>query len=180
MSNPRLDAISRHLSYLLRHHPEAAGLHMDEHGWVRTDELVAAVDRKRSFDMATLEEIVATDKKGRYSFNEDRTCIRANQGHSIPVDVELARAMPPDQLFHGTATRFAESIERRGLLPQNSLYVHLSVDSETAMVVGARHGAPMVYVVDAKAMSAAGHEFFLSANGVWLVKTVPPEYLTRL
>ncbi|ACV21511.1 RNA 2'-phosphotransferase [Slackia heliotrinireducens] len=180
MPDPRLDAISRHLSYLLRHHPEAAGLHMDEHGWVRVDELVAAVAQKHSFDQTTLERIVATDKKGRYSFNEDRTLIRANQGHSIPVDVELACVTPPDRLFHGTATRFAESIERQGLLPQNRLYVHLSPDPETAMVVGARHGKPMVYVVDAKAMSAAGHRFFLSVNGVWLVKTVPPEYLTRM
>ena len=113
-----------------------------------------------------LEEIVKTDEKQRYAFNDDKTLIRANQGHSIPVDVELEQKTPPDMLWHGTGEKYVTSIERQGLLPKSRLYVHLSADYDTAIKVGSRHGRPVVYEVNAGAMAADGYDFYLSANGV--------------
>ena len=171
---------SRFLALVLRHKPEKAGVSLDEHGWASVDELVAGVAAKRPFTREMLEEIVATDSKGRYSFNEDHTLIRANQGHSVDVDVELERAEPPATLYHGTAKRFLSSIMSRGLVPMSRLYVHLSLDEDTAIRVGSRHGHPVVLKVDACAMSEDGFEFYLSKNGVWLTKHVPPQYLSLL
>ena len=129
--------------------------------------------------MEMLEEIVRTDDKQRYSFSEDKTLIRANQGHSFPVDVELERITPPDVLYHGTAERFVESIDSTGLIPMSRLYVHLSGDMETAVNVGKRHGEPFVYKIDAARMHAYGYEFYRSVNGVYLTKSVPKEYLMK-
>lgn len=129
--------------------------------------------------MEMLEEIVSTDNKQRYSFNDDKTLIRANQGHSIPVDVELKKAVPPEVLYHGTGEKYVTSINKEGLIPKSRLYVHLSKDEETALNVGKRHGRPVIYKVDAKRMTEEGYEFFLSVNGVWLTKAVPKEYLSR-
>lgn len=171
---------SRFLALVLRHKPEEAGISLDEHGWANVDELVSGIAAKRLFTREMLEEIVATDAKGRYSFNEDHTLIRANQGHSANVDVELKQAEPPAALYHGTAERFLESIMDRGLVPKGRLYVHLSSDEETAIKVGSRHGTPVVLIVDAAAMYAAGITFYLSSNGIWLTKHVPPEYLNVL
>ena len=126
-----------------------------------------------------LEEIVRTDSKQRYSFNKDKTLIRANQGHSIPVDVELEKKTPPEFLYHGTGEKFVSSIDKEGLLSKSRLYVHLSKDTETAVKVGSRHGKPVVYRVAARKMADEGYEFFLSVNGVWLVKAVPAEYLSK-
>lgn len=165
----------RYIAYLLRHRPDAAGLTLDEHGWAKTEELLAGT----ALTMEELEKIVRTDEKQRYSFNADKTRIRANQGHSIQVDVELTEKKPPAVLFHGTAVRFRESIEAQGLLPGKRLYVHLSPDVETALKVGKRHGKPMVYRVDAGRMYGDGVVFYQSENGVWLTKTVSPEYLER-
>ena len=131
-------------------------------------------------DMAKLEEIVRTDNKQRYSFNEDKTLIRANQGHSVPVDVELKKCEPPEILYHGTAERFADSIMAEGLKPKSRLYVHLSKDLETAVTVGGRHGKPFVFKVKSGEMHRNGFEFFLSENGVWLTKAVPVEFLEVL
>ena len=175
-----LIAISRYLSFILRHKPDAAGLTLDEHGWANVAELIPAVSATHPLDMATLEEIVRTDDKQRYSFNEDKTLIRANQGHSIPVDVELQRVEPPQTLYHGTGEKYAASIESIGLIPKSRLYVHLSGDVATAETVGSRHGSPVIYAVRGRAMYEAGYEFFLSVNGVWLTKSVPVEYLERL
>lgn len=175
-----LTALSKFISLILRHKPEEIGITLDEHGWADVEELIAGISRKQPIDRATLEEIVATDDKQRYSFSEDGKLIRANQGHSIPVDVELAQAEPPEYLWHGTAARFVPSIEAQGLLPCSRLYVHLSADERTARIVGARHGAPALYRVRAGAMRRAGIPFFLSQNGVWLVKHVPVEYLERV
>lgn len=179
-SNDQLTRISRFLSLILRHDPGAAGITLDEHGWADVDELISKVSKTMPLDMETLEEIVRTDGKQRYSFNADKTLIRANQGHSIPVDVELPQADPPEILYHGTAERFTASIEREGLRPMSRLYVHLSKDAETAEKVGSRHGKPVIYEVRAGEMKRRGSQFWLSVNGVWLTKAVPPEFLNRI
>ena len=171
---------SRFLALILRHKPEEAGISLDEHGWANVDELVAGIAAKRPFTREMLEEIVATDAKGRYSFDENHMLIRANQGHSVNVDVELKQEEPPAVLYHGTAERSLESIFDQGLIPKGRLYVHLSPDEETAIKVGSRHGSPAVLIVDAAEMHAAGITFYLSSNGVWLTKHVPPEYINVL
>jgi len=176
-----LKNIGKHLAYLLRHHPEDAGLNMDEHGWVSVDDLIAGVNEYSPYylDYGILDEIVATDSKQRYSYSDDKEYIRANQGHSINVDVELDEAEPPDVLWHGTATQFVDAIKQEGLNPQSRLYVHLSDDLDTAIAVGQRHGRPFVFEVDSRAMHEDGYTFFLSRNGVWLTEEVPPEYLSE-
>ena len=170
---------SKYISLILRHKPEAIGITLDEHGWANVDELIEGIRRTRPFSMEMLEEIVRTDSKQRYSFSEDRTLIRANQGHSIPVDVELERKTPPRVLYHGTGEKYTASIDAQGPLPKSRLYVHLSPDEATAVNVGRRHGRPVVYEVLAEEMERDGFAFFLSVNGVWLTKTVPAEYLRR-
>ena len=171
--------ISKYISLILRHHPEAAGITLDAHGWADVDELISGVSRKYPLDRELLERIVAEDSKGRYSFSEDRKRIRANQGHSISVDVELEEKLPPETLYHGTGEKYTASIEREGLKPQGRLYVHLSPNEDTARKVGQRHGKPVVFTVKAGEMSRAGYKFFLSVNGVWLTGRVPPEFLER-
>lgn len=168
------------IALILRHKPEVIGIHLDEHGWANVDELITGIAKTQEFNMAMLEEIVRTDNKQRYSFNEDKTKIRANQGHSIPVDVELKQKTPPDILWHGTGEKYVSSIEAEGLIPKTRLYVHLSSDPDTAMKVGSRHGKPVVYEVAAKEMQDDGYTFFQSVNGVWLTKHVPTKYLRRL
>ena len=162
----RMKRTSKFLSLILRHHPQEIGLTLDEHGWADVDGLIHGMNEKGHpfVDLEYLEEIVRTDEKGRYSFNDDHTLIRANQGHSIPVDVELSTA----------------SIVEQGLLPMSRLYVHLSPDIETAQKVGIRHGKPIIYEVDCRKMVQDGHRFFRSANFVWLVKAVPAKYLKKL
>lgn len=179
-SNANLTSLSRFISLVLRHKPEAVGITLDEHGWADVNELIAGVNRTQPLDMETLEEIVRTDEKQRYSFSGDKTLIRANQGHSIPVDVELPQSEPPELLYHGTAERFTAAIEAEGLRPMSRLYVHLSKDAETARKVGSRHGKPVIYEVLAGEMSRRGFEFWLSVNGVWLTRAVPPEFLRRI
>ena len=170
---------SKYISLILRHKPEVIGISLDEHGWANVDELIFGVAKTHKLDMDILEEIVRTDEKQRYSFNEDKTLIRANQGHSIPVDVELEEAVPPEKLWHGTGEKFVESIDEQGLIPKSRLYVHLSKDIDTAIKVGSRHGRPVVYGIKALDMYNAGYKFFLSKNGVWLTKEVPVEYLEK-
>lgn len=174
-----LTKIGRYLCLLLRHKPWSAGIQVDNHGWTEVEPFLKAVSRRYPLDRATLEEIVRTDEKQRYSFSEDGLRIRANQGHSIPVDVEPERMDPPECLWHGTAERFAPSIEAEGIKHMNRLYVHLSPDPETAVRVGKRHGEPLVFRVDTAAMARDGYVFYRAVNGVWLTKYVPPYYLTR-
>ena len=138
---------SKFISLILRHKPETIGITLDEHGWANVDELIAGVNKSRPLDMEGLERIVAEDDKRRYSFNEDKTLIRANQGHSIQVDVELEEVEPPRILYHGTGEKYTSSIENEGIIPKSRLYVHLSSDEETARKVGIRHGKPVIYVV---------------------------------
>ncbi len=171
---------SKYLSRILRHHPEDIGITLDEHGWAEVDELIAGVSRTHPLTMETLEQIVREDKKQRYSFNEDKTLLRANQGHSIPIDVELEEVEPPEILYHGTGQKFTASIDAQGLLRMSRLYVHLSADCDTAKTVGQRHGRPVVYRVLSGKMYADGFRFYRSVNGVWLTKAVPPRYLEKI
>ena len=174
------DSTSKFISLVLRHHPEVVGITLDEHGWANVDELIEGINKTRPFNREMLEEIVRTDSKQRYSFNPEKTLIRANQGHSIPVDVELPVAVPPEYLYHGTGRKYVESINWQGLLPKSRLYVHLSPDIDTAVKVGSRHGIPVVYRVKSGKMHEDGIEFYRSVNGVWLAKMVPVEYLEKI
>lgn len=174
----KLDKLSIFISLILRHKPDAAGIQLDEHGWANVDELLNGINNTgREIDINVLEEIVKTDNKQRYSFNEDKSLIRANQGHSIPVDVELKEQQPPQYLYHGTADRFLNSIVSEGLKPMSRLYVHLSKDEETAVKVGKRHGKPVVLKIRAEEMWNDGIKFYLSQNGVWLTKYVDKKYM---
>jgi putative RNA 2'-phosphotransferase len=166
--------LSRRLSYLLRHRPDAAGLVLDEAGWAPVSDVLRAL----GIDRARLEELVARSDKQRFALAGDR--IRANQGHSIPVELGLEPVAPPERLYHGTPVRNLESIRRQGLVKRGRTHVHLSRDVETAQQVGARRGDSVVLTVRAGAMAAVGHEFFLAANGVWLIDSVPPSYLDEL
>lgn len=180
MERKSKDKLSVFLSLVLRHKPEAAGIVLDKNGWANVEELIEGVKKTgRNINKTLLQEIVRTDQKGRYTFNEDKTMIRANQGHSVLVDVELKEQIPPDILYHGTATRFLKNIQKEGLKPMSRLYVHLSKEKETALKVGERHGKPVVLKIDAKAMYENGEKFYLSANGVWLTKSVAVCYLSE-
>ena len=171
------EQMSMFLSLVLRHRPQEAGITLDEHGWADVNELLAGVNRTgRKINMDTLERIVRENSKQRYAFNEDHTKIRANQGHSVRVDVELKAAEPPRYLYHGTASRFLPKIQREGIRKMSRQYVHLSGDFETAMAVGKRHGIPVVITIDAAAMVRDGVEFYRSENGVWLCEHVEPKY----
>lgn len=172
--------ISKYIALILRHKPEVINITLDEHGWADVAALIEGINKTEPFDMEMLEHIVATDNKQRYSFNDDKTLIRANQGHSVPVDVELEEVIPPDVLYHGTGEKYSAAIDEIGLIPKSRLYVHLSGDIETAVKVGRRHGKPVIYAVNCKKMHEDGHIFYRSVNGVWLTKRVPGEYLTSL
>lgn len=163
-------SMSKHLAFLLRHDKDYQFI---KGGW----RIVMDLINHHGYTMEDLEYIVANDEKGRYEFNGDKNLIRARQGHSVDVDVELQETTPPDILYHGTATRFLESIYKEGLKPMTRRYVHLSLDPETATKVGERHGTPTILEVDAKQMLADGYKFLLSRNNVWLTKEVPSKYL---
>jgi putative RNA 2'-phosphotransferase len=170
--------LSKFIALILRHKPSVIGLTLDDHGWANVDDLIKGIrssGKNISFDV--LKEIVANDNKQRYSFNEDCTKIRANQGHSINVDVELHEAIPPDVLYHGTSERSLSSIRSEGIKSMNRLYVHLSSDEETAVKVGKRHGKPFVLLIDTKKMKEDNIVFYKSENNVWLTKYIDPKYI---
>lgn len=170
--------LSKFLSLVLRHQPQTIGLTLDAQGWVEVDTLLAAAQRHGvRIERATLERIVATSDKQRFALSADGRQIRANQGHSVAVDLGLAPLAPPDQLYHGTATHALDAIRREGLRKRSRQHVHLSPDPVTAEKVGRRHGRPVILVVRSGAMAADGLVFFRSANGVWLTDHVPPGYL---
>ncbi|MFI1200979.1 RNA 2'-phosphotransferase [Streptomyces sp. BHT-5-2] len=176
MNHQRSVRISKYLAKHLRHEPERIGIVLDAQGWVPVTELIDAAARHGfPFSRAELAAVVADNDKQRYTLENDR--IRANQGHSVRVDLGLAPAVPPGFLFHGTVARSIAAIREEGLRPMSRHAVHLSPDRETATRVGARRGKPVVLTVDAEAMHRAGHVFHLSANGVWLTARVPPEFL---
>lgn len=175
---PDLVRTSKFLSLVLRHDPGAIGLTLDAAGWADVETLIRLANAAGNrLDRTLLDQVVAENTKKRFSFSEDGARIRANQGHSVDVDLGFAPADPPEILFHGTATRFLESIRAKGLIPGSRLHVHLSVDEATAVAVGQRHGRPAVLRVRARELRATGTEFYLSANGVWLCPHVPPEHL---
>ncbi|MEV0697596.1 RNA 2'-phosphotransferase [Saccharopolyspora sp. NPDC050389] len=176
MDERRLVRVSKYLSKHLRHRPERIGIQLDEHGWVVVDELLAAAGSHGfPISRAELVQVVEDNDKQRYVIDGDR--IRASQGHSVPVDLDLPVTEPPALLFHGTVERNLGGIRAKGLRPMNRHHVHLSVDRETAKRVGARRGRPVVLTVDAAGMHTSGHEFRVSANGVWLVDHVMPEFI---
>lgn len=178
LSESRLTKISKYLSYHLRHAPEKLGLKVDQGGWVRVLDLLAAAKKDQFLiSLEELTEVVDKNDKKRYSFDSTGTLIRANQGHSIKVDLQLQESLPPDILYHGTGHKTVESILQKGLSKMSRHHVHLSPDLDTAKKVGSRHGKPVVFAVNAKKMQEEGHSFYCSDNGVWLVENVPPEYL---
>lgn len=169
------------LSLILRHKPETIGIQLDKNGWADVNELLSKLPKNMKMSMEELEYIVENNNKKRYTLSEDKKRIRANQGHSINVDVELQEAIPPDCLYHGTDKRFVPSIEEEGLKPQSRLYVHLSTDFDTAVSVGKRHGNKLhIYLVDTKSMYEDGYKFYLSVNNIWLTKEVPSKYLKTI
>lgn len=173
--------ISKFLSKHLRHTPEDLGMTLQPGGWVPVDDLLAGCERVGfAITYDELIECVETSDKKRFSFDSTGDLIRANQGHSVEVDLQLEVKPPPDVLFHGTVERFLASIMTEGLKKGKRHHVHLSRDTETARKVGARRGKPVVLVVDAGKMNAHGIKFFESANGVWLTDAVPSEFLTLL
>ena len=190
-----LNEWGRFLALVLRHKPQAVGIELDAHGWAQVEALLAAFNRIEAFNMLMLEQIVAEDGKQRFAFSEDKKRIRANQGHSVKVDVELWEVAPPELLYHGTGVKYVASINRQGLIARQRLYVHLSANVETAHNVGKRHGEPFIYVVLAGEregvgevfrvvlageMARAGYKFYISANGVWLTESVPKKFLREL
>lgn len=173
-----LTKISKYMSMILRHRPEVIGLTLDPHGWADVKALIRGIQGKYpEFNRKTLEEIVKSDEKQRYSFDQNGMRIRANQGHSVHVDVDMEEMDPPEILYHGTGRKSLSSILEKGLLPGNRLFVHLSKDTETARKVGRRHGDPVVFIVHAGQMARDGYTFRLSANGVWQIHEVPAKYL---
>ena len=165
----KLEKISKFLSLILRHKPEEIGLILDKNGWADISQLIELSTAKGVvISEQTIFEVVATSDKQRFSISDDGLCIRANQGHSIAVDLELKPLQPPEVLFHGTATRFWASIASVGLSKMNRQHVHLTESVDSALSVGARYGKPVLLRIDAHKMSNEGHLFYRSENGVWL------------
>ena len=160
----------------MRHKPEAIGLDLDNYGWAKIDDLMNKSPHKITREI--LEYVVETNDKKRFIISEDGQKIRANQGHSIEINLDLPATTPPPVLLHGTATRFIDAIFQDGLKKMNRQHVHLSVDVETAQKIGSRHGKPIILLIDTKAMAEAGFEFYISKNGVWLTDNVPIKYLS--
>ncbi|MEH1868567.1 MAG: RNA 2'-phosphotransferase [Nostoc sp.] len=181
MSDSRLVKISKYLSKYLRHTPDAIGIKLAPGGWVAVDELITACAKNKfSITRQELEAVVESSEKQRFSFDSTGTLIRANQGHSVEVDLQLESAVPPDELYHGTGHKSVDSIMEAGLCKMSRHHVHLSKDIATAQTVGARHGKPVVFAISAATMYQAGYIFYCSDNGVWLVDQVPPEYLQKI
>lgn len=174
----KLVRASKFLSLILRHQPQKYGLTLDQHGWAQIDDVISAANRaKIPLTYQLIQQIVLENDKQRFVISEDGRTIRARYGHSIPVDLELISLEPPPQLYHGTATRFLESIRSQGLVHGSRQFVHLSTDIQTAITVGKRHGVPVVLTVNSGAMYADGYSFYCSESGIWLVNSVPVKYI---
>jgi len=173
-----IESTSKFLSFVLRHQPHAIGLKLDGEGWADVQDLIVlSKSDGRNLTLELIEEVVATSDKKRFAFSNDRTKIRASQGHSVSIELGLKPIEPPDVLYHGTATRFLDSIKEKGLISGSRRHVHLSAELATAVDVGRRHGKPTVLTIKSFEMHRTGHEFFLSDNGVWLTLSVPVEVL---
>ncbi|ELR99198.1 RNA 2'-phosphotransferase [Gloeocapsa sp. PCC 73106] len=171
--------LSKFLSLILRHQPEQIGLSLNSAGWADVEQLINLANQQGiKINRCLLEDIVKTNDKQRFSFNEDKSKIRANQGHSLSIDLGLSPQEPPEFLFHGTATRFLDSILAKGLIGMKRQYVHLSIDESTALKVGKRHGKPVILLIKAGDLYRAGFTFFLVENGVWLTESVPPNFIS--
>lgn len=179
-NDKQLKPLSKFLSFVLRHQPQSIGLQLDAAGWASVDELLQKAQQAgKRLDRALLQRIVDTNDKQRFAFSEDGQRIRANQGHSLDVELALPPSAPPAVLYHGTATRFVASIFATGLDKRNRHHVHLTEDRTIALSVGQRYGLPVLLKIDAEGMVRDGHVFFRSANGVWLTDHVPAAYLER-
>lgn len=180
MDKKILTRTSKFLSFVLRHKPEAVKLTLDANGWASIDELIAKTKHdlenpKLSRDL--IIKVVKQSDKQRFSISEDGQLIRANQGHSVNVDLELQAIEPPSILYHGTATRFLDAILAEGLKAGSRQHVHLSEDIDTANAVGQRYGKPVILKINALAMFEQGHQFYVSENGVWLTENVPVQFI---
>lgn len=171
---------SKFLSLVLRHQPELIGLELEDNGWASVDKLIAKANKYGvQLDLNTLQHIVVTNSKKRFSLSDDLSKIRANQGHSVEVDLGYIAQVPPEILYHGTAIQNFESILQSGIEKRDRHHVHLSYDVETAIKVGQRHGKPLIFEVDAAQMHIDNFHFYLSENGVWLTDYVPSKYLKQ-
>ncbi len=180
-NTPRSVKLSKYLSKHLRHQPERLGLKLLPGGWVAIEDLLlACVANNFPITREELNEIVVNNDKKRFSFDPSERLIRANQGHSVEIDLQLEPILPPRILYHGTAKKSLDSILETGLLKMSRHHVHLSLDRETARRVGMRHGRPVILVIDSLIMHEEGHNFYRSENGVWLVDKVPAKYITVL
>jgi putative RNA 2'-phosphotransferase len=180
MNEQQKKKTSKFLSYVLRHHPELINLNLDENGWANVDELIAkSTNDSQGFTFEELDEIVETNDKKRFIFNEDKTRIRANQGHSIDINLALIPQQPPEFLYHGTAQGNINSILEKGIEKRSRQHVHLSQDKETASKVGMRHGKPVILTINTQKMFEDGLEFYLSENNVWLTDFVDIKYISQ-
>lgn len=178
LSKSEADKISKFLSLVLRHQPEALGIELDENGWTDTTTLLRQLARQqRPLTLDELRHVVDTNSKKRFAFNDDLSRIRASQGHSVEVELGYQAVPPPVLLYHGTTARFLPGIQAEGLRKGSRHHVHLSAEAETAHQVGSRHGRPVILRIRAADMAAAGHSFFQSANGVWLAEEVPAAFI---
>lgn len=178
MNEKQLKEKSKFLSLVLRHNPQTIGINIDQNGWTNVAELLTkAVKRKMFISAEELETIVRENDKKRFSFNDDHTMIRANQGHSINIDLNLSATAPPEYLYHGTVSKFIQSIKSEGLKKMSRQHVHLSNDRATAEKVGSRRGIPVILSIRSGAMQQDGYSFFQSDNGVWLTDNVPVDYI---
>ena len=178
MDTKQTKRLSKFISLILRHQPQKIGLQLNDYGWANVNELIQKSNAFGvKFSKLDLEEVVANNNKQRFSFSDDGSQIRANQGHSIKINLGYEAVAPPETLFHGTATRFLDKIKEGGLQKMKRHHVHLSANRDTAVSVGKRHGKVIVLTIEAKAMYQAGFEFFVSDNGVWLTDHVPTEFI---
>lgn len=178
ITNVGAKRLSKFLSYVLRHNPSQLGIELDANGWTDVQVLLTRWKiQEPLIDLDTLKYIVDTNSKKRFSFNDDGTMIRANQGHSVEIELGYTPQRPPEFLYHGTAEQNLPGIRECGLNKRDRHHVHLSVDKATAHQVGSRHGKAVILTIRAREMHAAGHEFYLSANGVWLTESVRTEYI---
>lgn len=178
MTTHQTTRASKFLSLVLRHQPKTAGIVLDSAGWTKVHDLLAGCARAGlHLSPAQLQHIVDTNEKKRFEFSADGTNIRASQGHSVEVELEYSPQVPPEWLYHGTATRFLDAIRASGLRKMSRHHVHLSAETAVTLQVGARHGKPALLRIRAAEMHHAGWAFFRSTNGVWLVEAVPVEFI---